>query len=90
MSDQQHTGPSSAPSKRFLQSLSKNSKSVDIAELKLKYEEQIDNKNQRIRKLERKNEEYLELLSTRAHAALEGGEDHPLRQMQGQLPQETV
>lgn len=42
-------------SKSYLTSLSKRSRAVDIAELKLKYEDQIEEKNQRILKLERKN-----------------------------------
>ena len=50
-------------SKRFLQSLSKNSRRVDMAELKLKYEDQLETKNERIIKLEQKNQEYLDMIS---------------------------
>ena len=54
-----------ANSKSYLKSLSKNTKTVDIAELKLKYEEQLEFKNQRILKLEKKNQEYLDIISVK-------------------------
>ena len=50
-------------SKSYLKSLSKRSKIVDIAELKAKYEDQLEDKNQRILKLERKNQEYLDIIA---------------------------
>ena len=49
----------------YLKVMSKHSKNVDIAELKLKYEEQLEEKNQRIQKLESKNQAYLDVIAQR-------------------------
>lgn len=50
-------------SKGYIKSLSKHSKMVDLAELKLKYEQQLEDKNQRIANLETKNQKYLEIIA---------------------------
>ena len=53
------------PSQRSLQSLSKNTKShhIDMANIKLKYEDQLEDKNERIRKLESRNKQYLAIIA---------------------------
>jgi hypothetical protein len=47
---------------QYMQSLSKNSK-IDLANIKLQYEEQLEEKNQRIFRLESKNRQYLNIIS---------------------------
>lgn len=46
-------------SKRYMESLSKSSRRVDIAEIKLHYEEILESKNKRINSLEQKNTQFL-------------------------------
>lgn len=77
-------------SKKYLQSLSKNSKRVEIAELKCMYEEQLESKNSRITKLEHKNQEYLEIIA--AKPTLEKSNQNTITQIQEQyeLPKEVV
>ena len=52
-------GSSLVKADSYLKVVSKSSRSIEIAELKLRYEEQLEEKNQRISKLEAKNYHYL-------------------------------
>lgn len=46
----------------------KNSRLYEIANLKLKYEDQLESKNQRIEKLQSKNKQYLDIIALREHS----------------------
>lgn len=43
----------------------RDSKLIEIAHLKLKYEEKLESKNQRILKLESKNRQYIDIIGHR-------------------------
>ena len=51
----------------YLSNLAKNTKTrrLEIADMKLIYEEQLEEKNQRIAKLESKNKKYLDVIAQR-------------------------
>jgi uncharacterized protein YdcH (DUF465 family) len=74
----------STQSKRFMESLSKNSKRLDIAEIKLGYEDMIENKNQRIKALEKKNSHFLEVIAHSNQLEVMNKNEEAINQIQEQ------
>ena len=52
---------SSDPHKKLISSLSKHTK-IELEDVKQRYQSMLDQRNERIKKLERKNQEYLHII----------------------------
>ena len=52
---------STEPSKKLIASLSKHTK-IEMEDVKKRYQEMLDHKNEKIKKLEKKNQEYLNII----------------------------